>query len=394
MSRNNRFEHGTSKTFPSSPTAPRPPRRILASAGKRLSTIMENSNPTTQAPSNGSFAKKFLMTENPLRKNHNKEPAIYEMSPASEANSSSIDSERHRILAENRHIARRGGWKRLALILLLLLLTLIALGLGLGLGLSRKLHPSDSTTPSSDFASGTNSSALPTATPGVPSSSPQFPLGTYSLTTYLATVNTNCTSNSATWTCFPYTTYTSNPSTALTTFNWALSMNGTTDNAREISALQDPFALNFASEPLALLDANLPTERYTLNITLPKQVSPSTALAGANGEVSTCFYNSTTLQAELYMKMASSNNDSSSTGGGGNGGSGGEDSSGGGAGGASYPAWPFAVRVEQVATGGEGVPDCYEMENGVVGQRITTGLESEGPASECSCVYQNFDLGT
>jgi len=42
-------------------------------------------------------------------------------------------------LEENRHISKRGGWRRLLLLLLLLLISLgIALGVGLGVGLKKK----------------------------------------------------------------------------------------------------------------------------------------------------------------------------------------------------------------------------------------------------------------
>lgn len=39
---------------------------------------------------------------------------------------------------ENRHIVKRGGWKKLLLLLLLLLLVIVGLGVGLGVGLKKK----------------------------------------------------------------------------------------------------------------------------------------------------------------------------------------------------------------------------------------------------------------
>ena len=379
MSRDNRFDPFISKSFKTSSMAQRPPGRILASAGKRLSTIMENTiTPTTsQVPSsNSSTAKKLLIPKGILRKPTGRQSSALEQSPATDTTDSSLEFEKQRRLTENKHIARRGGWLRLALILLLLLLILLGLGLGLGLGLTRKHRNSTSTLSSSPSPSAaTASAALPTTTGALPGSN-DFPLGTYSLLTYLTTTTTNCTSNPSTWTCFPYTTFSSssnNPSGALATFNWAIT---TTSLGHAITSLQDPLAITIPSQPLHLVDAGQPSERYAFNVTLPKQVTPSAALT-PDGAASTCWYNGTSLRAELYTRMAGNN----TAGGSGVGGDG-----------ASYTPWPFAVRVEQVAAGGEDVPDCYEVRDGVVGARITTGLEAESAGEECSCVYQNFDL--
>jgi hypothetical protein len=47
-------------------------------------------------------------------------------------------AELRRGVEENRHISKRGGWRRLLLLLLLLLVIGIALGVGLGVGLKRR----------------------------------------------------------------------------------------------------------------------------------------------------------------------------------------------------------------------------------------------------------------
>jgi len=47
-------------------------------------------------------------------------------------------AELRREWGENRHISKRGGWKRLLLLLLLLLVLGIALGVGLGVGLKKR----------------------------------------------------------------------------------------------------------------------------------------------------------------------------------------------------------------------------------------------------------------
>ena len=41
-------------------------------------------------------------------------------------------------IANNKHIAKRGGWKRLALIAIIIILCAIALGAGLGVGLHNR----------------------------------------------------------------------------------------------------------------------------------------------------------------------------------------------------------------------------------------------------------------
>jgi hypothetical protein len=41
-------------------------------------------------------------------------------------------------IANNKHIAKRGGWKRLALIATIIILCAIALGVGLGVGLHKR----------------------------------------------------------------------------------------------------------------------------------------------------------------------------------------------------------------------------------------------------------------
>ena len=386
---NNRFESLVFKSSRPQPMAQPPPRRILSSAGKRLSTILEHGSAPAQPPLQGSsLAKKFLRSRSPPPTSFEKQLRISEANAGSDTTNSSLEKEQRKGLTENKHIARRGGWKRLALIILLILLVALGLGLGLGLGLTRKVNSSGSSTPASDAISSSTSSnsADPSAT-GVPSSDPQFPVGSYSLVTFLSSAQTNCTANPSTWTCFPYTTYASNPSGALATFNWAISSSSSSSSStHSITSTQDPFAITFASQPLSLLDAGQPSERYAFNLSMTKQVYPSGSITSDNA-ATTCFYNSTTFQASLYTKMAKSYSGAGQAGssidnGGGVGGSGS---------GASFPEWPFAVQVEQVAAGGQDVPNCYKTDNGGIGERITEGLAPEGAESECSCVYQNFD---
>ena len=48
------------------------------------------------------------------------------------------ENEKFSALRNHKQVAKRGGWRRLALILILVLAVLVALGVGLGLGLKKK----------------------------------------------------------------------------------------------------------------------------------------------------------------------------------------------------------------------------------------------------------------
>ena len=214
-----------------------------------------------------------------------------------------------------------------------------------------------------------------------------FPAGSYAITTFLDTVSTNCTSNPATWTCSPYTTYSSSHSGALATFNWIISpsnADGASNGTLTISASHDPFAIDFSNASLSLVDAGTSQERYTFSIPVQKTVFPTTAIT-TNNVAASCDYDNTQLQASLYTRMPNTYNVSSqsssttqtlststnSTNG--------------------FQAWPFAVDVTQSIGGGANVPACYESANGNNGDRITNGLEPQSSTDMCTCEYKNFD---
>jgi hypothetical protein len=182
---------------------------------------------------------------------------------------------------------------------------------------------------------------------------------------------TNCTSNPNTWTCFPYTLYSSDASEALTTFNWIISA-GTKSGTYQISSTNNPFAINFQNSPLTLTDTGLDTEHYQFQIEMNKEVIPTAALTDDNS-ASACFFNSTTFTGYLYTKMAKTYPTSSQTGVN-----------------AAYPLWPFATRAEQTAGGGSNVPNCYKTANGNIGERITQNLIAEDTTTLCSCLYMNW----
>jgi hypothetical protein len=135
-------------------------------------------------------------------------------------------------------------------------------------------------------------------------------------------VQTNCTANPATWSCYPDTTYYTTPAKSAATFDWIIS--GTT-GAYKISSTPNPFSITFKNADLTLLDKGKDSERYRFQISTTKSVSPSEPLSDDNAAVE-CDYPNTSLQAVLYTKMAKEWPDVEK----------GEP-----AGNGTYPAWPF-----------------------------------------------------
>lgn len=252
----------------------------------------------------------------------------------------------------------------------------LAVGLGVGLTTGRKKQDnSENTTDNSTEPQSPSDSALVQ----------QFPLGQYSFTTTLRAQETNCTSNPATWRCYPYTVF--NPSDQSTstssqsTFDWILrntsaiyatntstvptSPDGIPANLT-LSSTNNPFALTFPAQPLTYqADANSTSSRLTFSFTLPKVVVPTSAIT-SNNAATQCFFNSTILSGSIYL---STPRDNSATAG-------------------SYEQWPYAVEIYQSSPSGQGTPDCYETVNGGLGERVNLDASVEG--SECSCEYKNY----
>lgn len=156
--------------------------------------------------------------------------------------------------------------------------------------------------PSDPAAPNTN----PTATASSPSatSTPEnFPLGSYSMVTFLDTVQTNCTANPATWTCNPYTTFNSDPLKAVATFNWIIS--SSSPDKYKISSTENPFSISFKNEDLKIIDEGEETERYHFQLSQTKTVTPSESLTDDDDADTECEFADTSLQAFLYTKMAS-----------------------------------------------------------------------------------------
>jgi len=244
--------------------------------------------------------------------------------------------------------------------LLLLILFIVGLTVGLVIGLGNRRNNSSN--------NGASSPSAPTS-PARPASNTTFPAGSYAIDTFLDTVGTNCTSNPATWRCYPYSTYTESPGSSAATFDWIIQPASSGSSTYTVSSTNNPFSLVFANATMTLVDANLATERYTFEVTMNKPVVPMTAITTSN-VAATCYFNSTTFAASLYTRMAmsfGSNSTSNSTGN-------------------AFAPWPYAASMEQVATSGSTVPECYDAQGNLIGNFT---VESSG--RQCNCLYMNYD---
>ncbi|KAJ4338791.1 hypothetical protein N0V87_003706 [Didymella glomerata] len=275
--------------------------------------------------------------------------------------------------------SRRRGWKRWALIGALVVALIIALAVGLAVGLKKKdptRNPSSTSTTgggdSQPAGTGTSTStetdspSTPTSTltpAAVPSG---FPLGAYSLVTFLDTVATGCTSNNATWTCAPYTDYYSDPQKAIAIINWEIT--GSSGSYKISSKDSSDLYMTFQNAPLDLLDKGKDTERYRFQISRTKTVNMTGTIGDSKGTFE-CDYGATSMQAYLYTKMQRTYPDDT----------------------IAVPStpntvWPYAVRVEQVVGGGENVPSCTKSS----GEQVNSGFKAQDAGNLCSCLYKNW----
>lgn len=263
------------------------------------------------------------------------------------------------------------------------ILVVVGLAIGLGVGLTggrKKNHGSETTTTSNNGdTQPQDSSAL----------MQQFPLGQYSFLTNLRGQQTNCTSNPATWRCYPYTVFDpsdqSTSASSLSTFDWiirndsAIYATNTTASTPSsgipanltISSTNNPFALSFDPQQLTYSsDSNAISPKLTFTFTLPKIVLPTSALTSDNAATQ-CYFNSTILSGTIYLAAPPGNSTGSIQAG-------------------SYESWPYAVEIVQSSTGGDGTPECYETVDGKLGSRVVEGLEPKAEGDECRCEYRNY----
>lgn len=203
--------------------------------------------------------------------------------------------------------------------------------------------------------------------PGNPATNLTFPAGSYRFDTYLNTVSTDCVNNSATWLCYPYSTYAQNPSASAATFEWIIYPINNTSNYT-ISSTDNYFSIVFSNLSLSLRNPGANDEHYFFQ-TMTQKLTKPTAQLGSQNVASTCYFNQTTFQGHLYTKMpksypSSSTNTTSSSG--------------------AFIPWPYAVKVEQVAGAGAETPTCL----GPSGQVLGDFSESDG-TKLCDCLYLN-----
>lgn len=171
----------------------------------------------------------------------------------------------------------------------------------------------------------------------------------------------------------------------MTTFNWiidptpsGLSGQSTGNSSYIISSSDNPFALTFTNASLGLENAGSKDEAYTFRVPMQKIVVPAAPLTADNAATE-CYYNNTIFSAKLYTRIAktypvqagsaSGNPDPDPN--------------------AIFGEWPYAVEVQQFIDGGNGVPDCYKVVNGVKGEKVDVGSTTINDS--CDCLYMNYD---
>ena len=299
-------------------------------------------------------------------------------------------------LRENRHITKRGGWKRLTLLGVLILIVVIALGVGLGIGLGVGLgrRKKDDryeiytlvlaiTLPllSAMLTHGTPSSGPSNSPPDSLSQNQSFPLGAYSFPTFLSTVATTCTPLASTWTCFPYKTYDQSPTGALATFTWIItSADNNTPNEYLISTTPNPFALTFTNATLRMVDMGLESEALTFRAPMQKIVVPNEDISrDSDGAASRCLYDETVFEGRLFTGRAKTypTQDVNATSGGEQGEEGGDE----------FQPWPYGLEMGQTVS---MEPECFKMVNEKMSERIGLVASGSGGGGECECRYRNF----
>ncbi|KAI1342807.1 hypothetical protein F5Y15DRAFT_269306 [Xylariaceae sp. FL0016] len=270
-------------------------------------------------------------------------------------------------------LINRGGWCRVLLFVVVGIAGIVGLIVGLVLGLRANSHHASNSS-SNDNNDGTII----------------FPAGSYSFTTALTSISTSCTSNAATFRCYPYTIYsnssTTSESASAVTYQWTISgssSSSTSNPSYTISSTSNPFAPSFANVSAALLDRDQDTERLTFSVPLPAfAVVPAQDIDPTGADrAATCYYNDTVMSATLWTRGARASFPSDLT-----------SSVDGGDGEAvastDFAAWPYRVEISQTAAGGpgSGSPDCRDDGGNSVGSFEISGDE------ECGCWYMNYGL--
>jgi hypothetical protein len=167
--------------------------------------------------------------------------------------------------------------------------------------------------------------------------------------------------------CYPYTTYSQSPSQSAATFDWIISPSS--DSGYMISSTPNYFSIVFSNATLTLKNQGQSDEYYFFQIMMQKPTKPTSQL-GSSNVASTCYFNETTFQGYLYTKMDATYGSSS--------GANTSDTS------DPFAPWPYAVRVEQIATAGTNTPTCLGPDSQSLGN-----FSVSDDSQLCDCVYLN-----
>lgn len=213
---------------------------------------------------------------------------------------------------------------------------------------------------------------VPVTTPSSGVNTDQFPIGTFAIQTYLASAQTNCTSNPSTWRCYPYNTYSQSTTNSFNTLQWRITSPTNSTLNLQISNTNPTFSYPFTNVPLILSNTNdVRLSAFTFDFTYRKQVVPNADITGDNS-ATRCYYNDTAVTVRLYNT---------------------DDGAGGVVLGApagqttatSGTAWPYAIEYQETSPIG---PECFRYANGQEGDRVDVPAGSGG----CACDYRNFGL--
>ncbi|KAH7153160.1 hypothetical protein EDB81DRAFT_447944 [Dactylonectria macrodidyma] len=195
-------------------------------------------------------------------------------------------------------------------------------------------------------------------TQGSDSPDQSFPAGSFSFEVDLQETSTNCTSNTSTWRCYPYTTGDS------ATFFWVITADSS--SAYTISSTENPFAPSFTNRSLAVLDAGKPTERLRFFYSMSKEVVPSENLT-SNNRAATCTFDETRFEATLWTRRRGNDTVDPAS----------DD--------IKFGAWPGDAEIVQSKSGTLGPLKCEDSN----GNRIGNVQAKPGT---CECRYSNIDV--
>ena len=206
-----------------------------------------------------------------------------------------------------------------------------------------------------------------------------FPEGTYRFETVLESISTDCTTQSSTYRCYPYSTYSEAPDASMAVFDWIIEATDRESNAYQISSTKNPFSIVFQNATMNLMEARTVEERFEFSVPLNMTVIPDRPLYPRDGNrASICYYSGVIFSASIYTKKEKWWPEGSST--------------------VAIVEenktqnprrWPYAATMKQAVKGKNDVPDCRDAAGNSMeefGRNETTG------GRECSCGYTNFGI--